>query len=313
MQKSQLRGDKDVNLSNIHLGDFCGKTPFGKKMTENDKTNIIVFGAAGAGKSSVINLLANREVAVVGGDCKGVTFEYTRYEFAKANIWDTIGMDEGDELTSTVSSFEATKRLIALIHNMRNGISLLIQVHRKGRINADVKKNFATFYKALCGEKVPMILCVTYCEHKSHHLAKWRDENGSEVTTMLNGLKFDDIVCVTTVDDESNELQRRQYNESKCALFTKIVSLITKCPPFKVTDYGAYASKYLKWLVNNTAGLVNDRFKLAYNANVKHALKSLKLQRGEAVDIANAIYRGEVSPQEVPTIVKQDEKQCQIM
>ncbi|KAH0579858.1 hypothetical protein H2248_002685 [Termitomyces sp. 'cryptogamus'] len=58
--------------------------------------NIIVFGESGSGKSSIINMMAERDVAPVGGDMHGVTLASTRYEveFKGSNSSTTAGLDE---------------------------------------------------------------------------------------------------------------------------------------------------------------------------------------------------------------------------
>jgi predicted GTPase len=55
----------------------------GKKKGAVHAKNIIIFGAMGAGKSSLINLIADRNIAKTGSDLKRCTLKWTKYELPK--------------------------------------------------------------------------------------------------------------------------------------------------------------------------------------------------------------------------------------
>lgn len=48
-------------------------------MIQNDSISIVIIGAAGQGKSSLINLLVGKEIAKVGDDLDGVTKDISEY------------------------------------------------------------------------------------------------------------------------------------------------------------------------------------------------------------------------------------------
>ncbi|KAG1880781.1 P-loop containing nucleoside triphosphate hydrolase protein, partial [Suillus subluteus] len=63
--------------------------------------NIVIFGTTGSGKSSIINILLEREEAPASNDAMGCTATTDNYDFSiderKYRIWDTPGLNEGSE------------------------------------------------------------------------------------------------------------------------------------------------------------------------------------------------------------------------
>lgn len=61
------------------------------------KLNILLVGATGAGKSSTINALFERNEAKVGQSPYPETIEITKYEFKNTILWDTPGLGDSPE------------------------------------------------------------------------------------------------------------------------------------------------------------------------------------------------------------------------
>ncbi|KAF7987024.1 hypothetical protein HWV62_131 [Athelia sp. TMB] len=63
-------------------------------------TNIVVFGESGAGKSSLINMIAGCNIAETTNTARGCTFSSTAYDViigaSHFRLWDTAGMDENE-------------------------------------------------------------------------------------------------------------------------------------------------------------------------------------------------------------------------
>ncbi len=64
---------------------------------KNKKTNIMITGATGCGKSSTINALFNIEKAKVGTGVDPETMDITKYELDNLTLWDSPGLGDGKE------------------------------------------------------------------------------------------------------------------------------------------------------------------------------------------------------------------------
>ena len=164
--------------------------------------NIIIFGEAGVGKSSVINLIAGQKRAHISNDALGCTFEYQRHNVRLNGmpfaLWDTTGLDEGSE--GTVPARIAESKLKVLMQRLANsgGIHLVIYCIRGTRLTKALKRNYDLFYVTVCRKKVPIALVVTGLEHQQGGMETWWTAN--EASLQRHGMRFDAHACVTTLD-----------------------------------------------------------------------------------------------------------------
>jgi len=142
--------------------------------------NIILFGEAGCGKSSLVNMIVGKDVANVSDSSRGCTFQNKAYETNIGNstflIYDTVGLNEGDQ--GRVPHWKAIRELYTLIREL-DGVSLLIYCMR-GRIKENAKANWNLFNKVICGEKVPTIAIVTGMEGRRNPDDWWRHKENKE-------------------------------------------------------------------------------------------------------------------------------------
>jgi GTP-binding protein EngB required for normal cell division len=160
---------------------------------------ILVIGQTGAGKSSLINLLAGKKVAQVSDGAKGCTFKFETYQVdyngELFELVDTVGLNEGS--TGTVKPKEAMKMLIKFIKGNKRGFSCILFVMPKGRITDSFEKNYMLFCQTLLKGETPSILFLGHCE-SDEPMDQWikNEENKSA----LNSYNFSDIVCGTAQD-----------------------------------------------------------------------------------------------------------------
>ena len=179
--------------------------------------NIIIFGEAGVGKSSVINLIANQKRAHVSNDALGCTFEHEQHfimvDGMQLALWDTTGLDEGSE--GAVPARIAENNLRVLMQRLANsgGIHLVIYCIRGTRLTKALKRNYDLFYATVCQKKVPVALVVTGLEHHEGEMETWWTAN--EASLRRNGMRFDEHVCVTTLDVDDPVIRARRSESQR--------------------------------------------------------------------------------------------------
>ncbi|KIK27898.1 hypothetical protein PISMIDRAFT_674209, partial [Pisolithus microcarpus 441] len=136
----------------------------------SNSLNIILFGETGVGKSSVINLIAERSVAEVSPDADGCTMNSTDYQFTigsrKITIWDTVGLEEpqmgiNGYYTAIVKAYSLIQKL-----SKAGGVDLLLFCIRGNRVTATTQSNYRLFYEVLCDKQVPIALVITHLERE---------------------------------------------------------------------------------------------------------------------------------------------------
>ena len=184
--------------------------------------NIILFGEAGTGKSSVVNMIVGENVAPVSSTPMGCTFENTCYETwietrsvtrnetlsknssietrIPCRVYDTVGLNEGEQ--GRVPHWKAVQALYTLIREL-DGVSLLIYCTR-GRIKENSRANWNLFNKLICAEQVPVIVVVTGLEHV------WDLRDGTRRDELIAAsMKYQmppkDLACVVPIRGKHNE------------------------------------------------------------------------------------------------------------
>ncbi|KDQ59850.1 hypothetical protein JAAARDRAFT_33420 [Jaapia argillacea MUCL 33604] len=216
--------------------------------------NIIVFGQTGAGKSSVINMVAGRNVADSSSDATGCTFKSQNYvvptPHVKLNLFDTGGLNEGSE--GTVQSTDAIKNLYKLVRSMEDGVNLLIYVVKGPRIKESTSNNYRMFFEAFCQKKVPIVLVLTGFENEYDPDDWWRKNS---ITFHNYGMEFSGQACVTATRGKLNDRGRYVFQKEYDESVPKVVDLITthySTEPFRMERIGRFLA-VLKTTFNGVA------------------------------------------------------------
>jgi predicted GTPase len=190
------------------------------KLIHVDRSNIVIFGQAGSGKSSIINLLAGRSVADVSGGAAGCTSSNQHYSIPHGadttyTFWDTAGLNEADN--GTVSSQAAVQNLLDLVKD--HGVNLLIYCMRPRLVDIS-RVNYDLFWKIICMEKVPVVLVVTGLEGRED-MEEWWQENEKTIKRMR--MVFAGHACITSWKGREGMYQNA-YDESA----EKVWKLVTE-------------------------------------------------------------------------------------
>ncbi|KAF7982831.1 hypothetical protein HWV62_25784 [Athelia sp. TMB] len=197
------------------------------------RANVIVFGQSGAGKSSLINMIAQKDIAKTSADTTGCTPDTCGYVMPLPNgilatICDTAGLNENSE--GSVPAVIAIADIFKLMHSFgSDGLSLLIFCMR-GRIHASMVRNY-NVVRSFCKGKVPIALVVTGLENEQDR-GRWWEANQANFTE--KGMTFDYHACVVTVkgpgDEEHGFLYGAQYEESSVAVRSMIENACLRKP-----------------------------------------------------------------------------------
>ena len=171
--------------------------------------NVIVFGQTGSGKSSVVNLIAGRQVANISNGAAGCTLSFKPYSIPlhcrTVHIWDTVGLDEPEmELAAIEQAHE-------LIYNLtsRGGVDLLLFCIRAPRVTGTSQANYRLFYEVLCRSQVPIGFVITHLEQQVN-MESWWERNVESLERF--GLKAACHACVTGLPTHS------KYPESRASI-----------------------------------------------------------------------------------------------
>jgi len=251
--------------------------------------NIVIFGETGAGKSSVVNLIAGKRLAEVGSSARGCTFKSASYEDAieefSIRMHDTVGLNEGEG--GTVAAREAIIELYNLIEGLREGISLLVFCLR-GRIKDTTKKNYKLFFEGLCQMQVPIVLVVTGLELEEPDMQSWWSRNAQEFNS--SQMVFDGHACITSTKGKARNgkfMYEEEYAESRSLTRNLISKQLRKAEPWRIQREG-FVSSFLKRTFNWFAEVFGLRtFILSKAQTLFDLLKMAGFSDEEATEIAN--------------------------
>ncbi|KIJ07948.1 hypothetical protein PAXINDRAFT_139574 [Paxillus involutus ATCC 200175] len=223
-----LDADTAKRLTNLYSGPAD---------SNKNTTNIVLFGETGVGKSSVINLIAGKDVAKVSSDVDGCTMASTAYNISLRNqnirIFDTVGLEEPQMgVNGYLAAIEKAHQLILSLSEA-GGVHLLLFCMRGDRITATVQSNYRLFCEFLCNKKVPVALVVTGLEREVV-MEDWWQWYKSNIEKY--GIHSVGHACITAVRDNTPG-QAEKYAISEKTIRELLVNCALKDSAFHMDSH----------------------------------------------------------------------------
>ncbi|KZP12316.1 hypothetical protein FIBSPDRAFT_164445 [Athelia psychrophila] len=275
-----------------------------------DVPNVVIFGQTGAGKSSVINLVAGDVVAEVDSRAMGCTFQCQSYEVeindAKLRLWDTVGLNEG--VTGRVPAKDAIVALYKLLEGLTDGVSLLVYCVRAPRITDITIKNYEMFYKGFAKKAIPIVLLVTGLEMEEPNMASWWAKNSNAFERQE--MQFRDQGCITgTKGKYRNGLWTygQEYEESQ-GITRALIRKYAFGEPWKLPK-----ARLVPWFFKRTFNLFAGVFGVPPYVLCQVLYEVLKDHGGmsdeEAMKVANDVEKTRVKEAEAAADPKNEVKE----
>ncbi|KAG1741417.1 P-loop containing nucleoside triphosphate hydrolase protein [Suillus paluster] len=172
------------------------------KQSMTKRKKVVLFGQTGAGKSSLINLMAGKDVAVTSNDAKRHTMHSAEYDIEfggdSYKVFDTIGLEEPQPGLSQY--LKTVKNVYKLIRNLerQGGIDLFLFCMPGGRLTATVENNYRLFHEFLCKKKAPVVVAITHLEEEEGAMEAWWERHKETFLTQDDGAAGH--ACIITAD-----------------------------------------------------------------------------------------------------------------
>lgn len=205
----------------VQFDDDLGSRSEGHPVTGR---NIVIFGETGVGKSSLINLIAGKDIAPTSPDALSCTTEEHAYDVdirgQRYTLHDTVGFGEGS-YGSMPTDVAPAKKLKYFLRKMsqEDGLHLLVYCVRGSRATRALRHSYETFAAAIAGMEVPVVLVVT-CIDDLSEAGDWWGRNGKTVEGL--GIRFNAHACVCTLPGDSYRDRRYQSKIDVCEKITEL-------------------------------------------------------------------------------------------
>ncbi|KAE9405896.1 hypothetical protein BT96DRAFT_934633 [Gymnopus androsaceus JB14] len=225
--------------------------------------NVIFFGSTGCGKSSIVNMLLDREMAPMSSGAVGCTFDNNAYsvtiEKKEYQLFDTTGLDEGT--AGTVVSKDAILKLYQLLRSLQDGVTLLVYCMRGPRITETLERNYSIFHDGFCRGKVPIVIVITGLEDHEPDMDSWWTKNKEAFDKYKMNVAGHACITATrgkrTKNGEPEFRNDEEYNKSREVLRDLIVETCMKAKPWKLESNDWFVT-ILKWLRRNLPNWLNQ-------------------------------------------------------
>lgn len=195
--------------------------------------NVVIVGETGAGKSSVINLLSNEQMAPVSSDVANCTKAFAEYTFnvnsTEVCAYDTMGFSLAR--VDSLSHLVPYEWAYNLIQSLKTRIDLVLLCTSKDRLSVTTRQIYHLFNDFFFDGTVPIALVATHRE-KERSTEDWWDRNLKDIKKFR--LNFAGHACITTQPLRNSHSDPR-YNQSKAAVI-QLLDIATPHPGLVLDD-----------------------------------------------------------------------------
>lgn len=177
--------------------------------------NIVFIGETGSGKSSVINLIAGHDRAVVSPDAAPCTTNFASYEVSIGGrtyrLWDTPGLNEPSGFRFKFRRSSSTKVSIKRFlqeRYRREELDLLVLCVRGNRAHEGMSRAYKIFCRATRQFATPVVIALTHLERQQPTMETWWQKNERMLGDL--GLVFDGHVCITCLSSHHRRWASQQ-------------------------------------------------------------------------------------------------------
>ncbi|KAG1733676.1 P-loop containing nucleoside triphosphate hydrolase protein [Suillus occidentalis] len=245
--------------------------------------NIVLFGQAGAGKSSIVNLMAGKDIAHTSPGMQRCTLEWKEYpiEFdgVSYNVFDTVGLEEPqlgkkEYLESVGNAYLLIKKLAS-----EGGIDLLLFCMPAGRISGMLQSNYRLFHEFLCEKKVPIVLAITNLEREQIMEDWWVRERANFDKYQINVAGH---ACITAANNLEGRHQKL-YEQSRVTIRELVKTYVADGKQQAWTG----GDNLFVALVRRVKELFGRDLQVKSKDLVPHLTKRCKLSKDVAQQLAN--------------------------
>ncbi|KAJ8596197.1 hypothetical protein M405DRAFT_220225 [Rhizopogon salebrosus TDB-379] len=167
-------------------------------------SNVLIFGETGVGKSSVINLIMGRDVALTSADAQTCTLEHTPYEITLENqrfkLWEVSSLASMGFFRRLFAKWRMKKTYRKLYSD--DGVYLLLYCMRNSRAQGTLVSDYKIFNSIIGSPAghVPVAAVVTCLEDYPMDMDDWWKKN--EGNLEREGMRFSKHACITALPDD---------------------------------------------------------------------------------------------------------------
>ncbi|KAG2745056.1 P-loop containing nucleoside triphosphate hydrolase protein, partial [Suillus brevipes Sb2] len=253
--------------------------------------SIVLFGDTGAGKSSLINLIAGKEVACTSPDTQRCTMHWQEYkiEFGDTSytVFDTVGLEAPEPgMKEYIEFVDSAYRLIKRL-DKQGGIDLLLFCVRAGRVTATLQNNYRLFHDFLGDKKVPIVLAITNLEREKR-MEDWWERNEGVFDSYR--IKVAGHACITA----ANRLDGRHQELCEESRVT-IRDLVKKFTGHERGRVWLGGDNLFVSLMCKLKGLLGGSLRVRRKDLVGHLTRRCGISREGAKQLADMIMRDEAT------------------